>query len=45
MELTKQEQTIVIELLERLFEEGFGGEIEDRLYDRLKAAANGAEES
>ncbi len=38
MELTKQEQTIVIELLERLFEEGFSGEVEDQLYDRLKAA-------
>ncbi|MBT0494080.1 hypothetical protein [Morganella morganii] len=45
MELTKEEQALVIELLERLFEEGFCGEVEDQLYDRLKAAANGAEES
>lgn len=45
MELTKEEQTIVIELLERLFEEGFGGEAEDRLFEKLITAVNGEEES
>ncbi len=45
MELTKEEQTIVIELLHRLFEEGFGGEAEDRLFNKLIAAAIEREES
>lgn len=45
MELTKEEQTLVIELLERLFEEGFGGEVEDRLFEKLIAAVNGEGES
>ncbi|CDK64368.1 hypothetical protein [Morganella morganii] len=45
MELTKEEQTLVIELLERLFEEGFGGEVEDRLFEKLIGAVNGEEES
>ncbi|EPX8934412.1 Uncharacterised protein [Morganella morganii] len=45
MELTKEEQALVIELLERLFEEGFGGEVEDRLFEKLIAAVNGEEES